>query len=321
MKNFCFIVGILLAPAQAIAQLSPEAISKTNYAGGPLPEGQSAITVVVQVLLDRAAISPGVIDGFRGPMSRSAIRAFEAREGLEADGVMDSDVWKALDGDDRGQILRSYRITEEDAVGLTDGLPDDYAKLAKMDWLGYTSVAERLAEDFHMDQAFLRNLNPDAAFQAGETIFVAATGDPIDATVTRVEVRKDVGRVAAFSKDDIMVANYPATVGSAELPSPSGTHEITAIAIEPTYTYRPDENFRQGDNDEILVLPPGANGPVGIVWIDLSKPTYGIHGTSDPDELFQDQSHGCVRLTNWDARELAGMVDQGTAVSFVSEDN
>jgi lipoprotein-anchoring transpeptidase ErfK/SrfK len=253
-------------------------------------------------------------------MSRSAIRAFESREGLEADGIMDSDVWQALNGNNRGQVLRSHRITEEDTGGLTNELPEDYAELAEMDWLGYTSVAERLAEDFHMDQEFLRSLNPEAAFEAGETIFVAATGDLIDKTVTRVEVRKDAGRVAAFAKDGTMVANYPATVGSAELPSPSGTHEIAAIAIEPTYTYRPDENFRQGDNDEKLVLPAGPNGPVGIVWIDLTAPTYGIHGTSDPDQLFQDQSHGCVRLTNWDARELAGMVDQGTPVDFVPEE-
>ncbi|SDY86846.1 L,D-transpeptidase family protein [Citreimonas salinaria] len=307
----------LVTPGNALAQPNPDAVAQATYESGPLPEGQSAITVVVQVLLDRAAISPGVIDGWRGPMSRSAIRAFEAREGLEPDGRMDRAVWDALGGSDAGDVLRSYRITEDDASGLSEPLPEDYSELAARDWLGYTRVSERLAEKFHMDEGFLLELNPGAAFAAGETLVVAAPGERIKPDVTRVEVRKAVGRVAAFDDEGTMVANYPATVGSDQLPSPSGRHEVEAIAIEPTYTYKPDKNFQQMDNTETLRLPPGPNGPVGDVWIDLSKPTYGIHGTSEPDVLFQSQSHGCVRLTNWDARELAGMVTAGIPVIFV----
>jgi lipoprotein-anchoring transpeptidase ErfK/SrfK len=301
----------------AQAQPTPDAIRNAGYDGGPLPEGQSAITVVVQVLLDRAAVSPGVIDGWRGPMSRSAIRAFEAREGLRPDGRMDRAVWEALGGPGHDTVLQRYRITDADAEGLSAPLPEDYAALAERDWLGYTRVSERLAEDFHMDEAFLRALNPTAAFTPGVTITVAAPGARADASAARVEVRKAAGRVAAFDEAGAMIANYPATVGSDQLPSPSGRHEIVGIAVEPTYAYKPDENFQQGDNDEQMTLPPGPNGPVGIVWIDLSKPTYGIHGTADPDELFQNVSHGCVRLTNWDARELAHMLDPGVPVAFV----
>lgn len=319
MKHFgpaLIALAAALAPA-AQAQPTPDAIESATYEGGTLPEGQSAITVVVQVLLDRAAISPGVIDGWRGPMSRSAIRAFEAREGLQPDGAMDDAVWQALGGPEGGELLQSYQITEADTKNLSDPLPEDYAKLAELDWLGYTRVSERLAEDFHMDEEFLRGLNSGARFVAGETITVAAPGDRANASASRVEVRKGVGRVAAFDGAGTMIANYPATVGSNQLPSPSGRHEVVGVAVEPTYAYKPEENFQQGDNDEQLTLPPGPNGPVGIVWIDLSKPTYGIHGTADPDELFQNVSHGCVRLTNWDARELAHMVDQGVSVAFV----
>ncbi len=321
MKTLHLLPAFILAPFAAMAQPTPEAISDAQYSGGPLPDGQSAIAVVVQVLLDRAGISPGVIDGYRGPMSESALRAFETREGMSADGVMDQAVWEALGGPGHEPVMQSYTITEEDAAGLSDTLPEDYAELAELDQLGYTSVAEKLAERFHMDEGFLRDLNSGASFAPGETITVAAPGADVSAEVARIEVRKDVTRVAAFDASGRMVANYPATVGSGQLPSPSGTHEVTAVAIDPTYTYDPDKNFKQGDNDKVLVLPPGPNGPVGSVWIDLSKPTYGIHGTSEPDSLFQSQSHGCVRLTNWDANELAQMVGQGVTVEFVGGDS
>lgn len=321
MKPQHLLPAFILAPLAALAQPDPQAISNAQYDGGPLPDGQSEIAVVVQVLLDRAGTSPGVIDGYRGPMSESALRAFETREGLPVDGVMDAEVWQALGGETRDPVLQSYTITEDDAAGLSNPLPEDYAELAKLDRLGYTSTAEKLAEDFHMDEGFLRDLNPGAGFAPGETITVAAPGADVSGQVTRIEVRKDVARVAAFDSSGRMVANYPATVGSANLPSPSGRHEVVAVAIDPTYTYDPEKNFQQGDNDEVLVLPPGPNGPVGSVWIDLSKPTYGLHGTPDPDSLFQNQSHGCVRLTNWDARELAAMVGQGVTVEFTGGDS
>ena len=299
------------------AQPTPEEIETARYDGGALPEGQSAIAVVVQVLLDRSGNGPGVIDGYRGPMSRSAIRAFETREGLSPDGEMDAEVWQALGGDSRDAVLQEYKITAADTEDLSDPLPDDYAKLAELEKLGFTRVSERLAEKFHMDEGFLKDLNPQASFAAGEVITVAAPGDRVTTPAVRVEVRKAVGRVAVFDSEGTMITNYPATVGSDQLPSPSGKHEVVAVAIDPTYAYKPDENFQQGDNDTRLTLPPGPTGPVGSVWIDLSKPTYGIHGTSEPDSLFQSVSHGCVRLTNWDAEELAHLVDAGVPVVFV----
>ncbi|WIJ24976.1 L,D-transpeptidase [Devosia sp. RR2S18] len=206
---------------------------------------------------------------------------------------------------------------EADTDKLNAPLPDDYSKLAKMEWLGYASVAERLAERFHMDQDFLEKLNPQSDFKVGQTISVVEPGSRENEQITRVEVMKSTQRLAAYNEAGEMVTNYPVTVGSDQLPSPSGTHEVKAIALPASYTYQPDKNFQQGNNDEMLILPPGPNNPVGIVWIDLTKPTYGIHGTPQPAELFQDFSNGCVRMTNWDARELAHMVRQGTTVEFV----
>ena len=296
---------------------TPESIEAVTYDGGPLPDGQSSLTAKVQILLDRAGISPGVIDGWRGGMSESAILAFETREGLPQDGELDPEVWAALGGDEPGAMLQGYEIQPGDLEGLVDSIPEDYAEKAQMEAMAHTSVAERLAEWFHMDEDFIRELNPDATWQPGETIVVAATGGYLETPVARIEVRKSVGRLAAFDAEGNMIGNYPVTVGSAQTPSPSGEVEVTAVAFMPNYTYNPDINFTQGDNTEVLIVPPGPNGPVGSIWIDLSEPTYGLHGTPEPASLFSAQSNGCVRLTNWDAEELARLVSPGVPVSFI----
>jgi len=184
--------------------------------------------------------------------------------------------------------------------------------------MGYTSVQERLAERFHMDERFLAQLNPSARFVAGETINITVPAKPSREKVLRIIVDKASGRVAAYDATGRLVVDYPATVGSAATPSPHGSHLVEAAVIDPDYTYNPNINFKQGENDKVLRIPPGPNGPVGNVWIDLSKPTYGIHGTPTPSRLFVSQSNGCVRLTNWDAQELARMVVPGqTIVDFL----
>ena len=293
---------VLLTPAgPAFPQvpLTPGAIEAATYVAGDLPEDQSPLTAKLQILLDRAGISPGVIDGHKGGMSESAIRAFEARQALPVDGVLDPIVWQALGGPFSGPVLQLYTITPEDLANIVSSLPDDYAQLAEMDWLGYQRASEMLAERFHMDEDFLIALNPGISFAAGDTIVAANPGSFLAGTITRIEVRKGESRLAAFDAFGQMLANYPVTVGSTSTPSPEGLVEVTAIAHLPTYHYDP-ENFVQGENTDPLVLPPGPNGPVGSVWIDLSKRTYGLHGTTEPSVLFRRNSHGCVLLTNWD---------------------
>ncbi|MGR3485229.1 MAG: L,D-transpeptidase family protein [Paracoccaceae bacterium] len=302
---------LLATPAAA---LTVEDVRSAGYDGGALPDGQSGITFAVQVALDRAGISPGIIDGYKGGMSESAIRAFETREGFEVDGIMDRQVWQALDA---SAPLADYTVTEADAAGLVDEIPEDYAEMAQMSALAFTSVAERLAERFHMDEDVLRALNDGSGFAPGDTIVVAAPGGQLEGTVARIEVSKADSRARAFGEDGAMLTSYPVTVGSDETPSPTGTHRIEAVAIDPTYTYDPDVNFQQGDNDEVLILPAGPNGPVGTVWLDLTEPTYGLHGTPEPSSLFQASSHGCVRFTNWDIEELASLVSAGVTVAFV----
>lgn len=307
------LAGLIAMPAMALTGAD---IDAARYEGGALPEGQTALTARLQVLLDRAGVSVAVIDGYRGGMTESALRAFEARQGLPVDGRLDAEVWTALGGDQAGAVTQGYTIAAEDVTGLAESLPDDYAELAERDRLPFTSVPERLAERFHMDEDFLRTLNPESGWTEGETITVMAPGADVQGEVARIVIDKPSGRLSARDADGREIANYPVAVGSAQTPSPSGKMEVLAVAVEPTYTYRPDVNFQQGDNDEVLTLPPGPNGPVGLVWIDLEKETYGIHGTPEPARLFVEQSHGCVRMTNWDAMELAHMVGPGVVVEF-----
>jgi lipoprotein-anchoring transpeptidase ErfK/SrfK len=272
----------------------------------------------MQVLLDRAHASPGVIDGLPGGNTDKAIRAFETMHELERDGKADADFWTALVAD-AGKATQVYTLTQADLdERFVPDMPTDYGELAKLDWLGYRGVAEMLAERFHMDEDLLRLLNPDIDKAAvGQTVLVADPGAGPEGKVAKIIVDKSLGELIAYDADDKILLISPATIGSAGTPSPSGTMKVNGSAPAPVYEYNPDKNFQQGDNDKKLTLPGGPNGPVGIMWIDLSKPTYGIHGTPDPSKIDKTASHGCVRLTNWDAEALAKLVQPAkTVVEF-----
>jgi lipoprotein-anchoring transpeptidase ErfK/SrfK len=169
-----------------------------------------------------------------------------------------------------------------------------------------------------MDEDLLIALNPGAQFAAGEQVAVAAFGPNLKAVkVARLEADKAARQLRGYDMEDRLVVAYPATIGSESNPSPSGTHVVAAVAPMPNYTYDPDVNFQQGENTDKLIIPPGPNGPVGTMWIDLTEPTFGIHGTPEPSRIDKTASHGCVRLTNWDAEELAAMVEPGVPVVFL----
>lgn len=269
----------------------------------------SGVIARLQVLLDRAGASPGVIDGFDGENVRNAVAAFQVMHGLSVDGRLGDEVIAELEVP--GDVLGAYVITADDLSVVVPALPKDYAEQAKMSFLGYTSVSEGLAEQFHMDVDLLKAINPDTAFELGETIYVPELGSNRSGKVASIEVDKAKGQLRAYDGAGQLLAAYPATIGSEENPSPSGMHRVQAVVEGPTYTYNPKVNFQQGGNVEVLTLPPGPNGPVGSVWIDLSEPTFGIHGTPEPSRIAKTGSHGCVGLTNWDAQELAKLVRKG----------
>jgi lipoprotein-anchoring transpeptidase ErfK/SrfK len=272
----------------------------------------------LQILLDRAGASPGVIDGRFGSNVDKALEAYRELTGIHLRTTDTAAIKEAL-AKSGGDAFAQYEITPQDAAGpYVASVPADYGAKAKLDRLGYSSVSEMLAERFHMDEGYLKRLNPNANFnRPGTVIRVANVGDPVKGTVARIVANKKLSEVFAYDADGKLLASYPATIGSTDTPSPSGTVKVESVTLDPTYTYNPKINFKQGDNDKVLTIPPGPNGPVGSVWIALSKPTYGIHGTPDPDKIGKTNSHGCVRLTNWDAQELAKMVSPGVWVQFV----
>lgn len=269
----------------------------------------------LQILLDRAGASPGVIDGLDGSNLHKALRAFQMMNGMNPDGELTLALAARLDSP--GDAIGAYTITAEDLSAISGPIPENYAEKAAMTNLGYETMAELVAERFHMDVGLLQALNPSAQFEVGETINVAVTGKNRKGTVAWIEADKALRQVRVYGEGGVLLAAYPATIGSQDNPSPSGTHVVKHAVSMPGYTYNPKVNFQQGENTEVLTIPPGPNGPVGSVWIGLSKPSFGIHGTPEPSRIDKTGSHGCIRLTNWDAEELAAMVTPGVTVDFV----
>jgi lipoprotein-anchoring transpeptidase ErfK/SrfK len=276
-----------------------------------------SLIIKLQVFLDRAHVSPGEIDGNLGENTRKAIEVFRALKGLSPKTLVDEQLWGILTEGDSEPVLVTYTISEKDAAGpFVKKIPADFRKKAAMKSLGYTSPVELLAEKFHMSQQLLRKLNPGASLdKAGQEVVVAnVERGSLPGKVSRIEVDSQQQRVMAYDKDHNVVAIYPATVGSEDRPSPEGEFKVTKITENPVYHYDPSLHLRGVHVQEKLNLPPGSNNPVGVVWIDLSAEGYGIHGTPDPDKISKSASHGCIRLTNWDALELAHSVGKGTRV-------
>jgi lipoprotein-anchoring transpeptidase ErfK/SrfK len=302
---------MIFSPASAIDR---DDVNRAEYTDG---DPSLAVVLKLQILLDRAHFSPGLIDGRAGKTTEIALRAFEAKAGLPEDGKIDPEVWQKLqDGED---ALVIYTTKQEDVNGpFAKSIPEDYAALAEMKALSYTGPQELLSEKFHMNIDLLKELNPEADLgKAGQEIVVANIGEKAKQKVDRIEVDKAEAVVRAYSGAEL-VAAYPAAIGSESTPSPSGTTEVEGVVTDPEYNYDPEE-LAGKHGDKPLVLPPGPNGPVGTVWIELTKETYGIHGTPIPEKIGRSESSGCVRLTNWDAEELAVLVKRGTKVTFLED--
>ena len=304
-------------PGETVVHLTASEVNRAEYTGGPLPEGLSALTLKLQIILDQVGMSPGVIDGINGNNVAKAIAGLEMLTGQPVDGVLDEEIWRRLPRDT--PILVEYEITAEDVSGpFLSEVPGDFAEMAKLDRLSYTGPLEMLGERFHMDINLLRALNPDADFDRAATRIIVAGANEFGVTtpVATLVADKANAQLRGYDKGGKLVVAYPATIGSDELPSPSGMHFVNAVATNAAYYYNPELNFKQGSNTEKLTIPPGPNNPIGTTWIDLSEPTYGIHGTPEPAKIDKTRSHGCVRLTNWDVEELAGLVEKGVPVEF-----
>ena len=311
-------LGFTPAAAGPVRSLTADDINAAEFSGG---KNSEAVNIRAQVLLDRARFSPGAIDGRRGENFANALRAFQEQNGLKVTGELDTPTWEKLAQDDE-PVAIEYAISDADVKGpFAEDIPDKFEDKARLKRLDYTSPGQLLAERFHMDEDLLERLNPSKKLdQAGTAITVTNVNvkqAALDTKVGKIEVDKARKSLRVLSPDGKLLALYPASIGSTEKPAPSGTLKVVRVAHNPTYVYNPDFAFRGVKAKHEFKIAPGPNNPVGLVWIALNEKSYGIHGTPDPEKVGKGYSHGCVRLTNWDALALAKMVRKGTPVEFV----
>lgn len=307
---------------------------ETAKSGAPFAETP---TLQAQVILDRLGFSPGVIDGEEGQSYIAALRGFQVANELKESGKLDEATLTAMNKWRGTPATRLVVIPEAFAKGpFIPDFPSDAAQQAKLPALGYKNLIEALAERFHTTPEAIVALNsPSTPLGAGKTIRVpnipnvdakAPADDargwhdrlqrlgvsPTQPKAEKVVVDKSEGVLKVYGADDRLIAQFPATMGSEKDPLPIGDWKIQGVSRNPDFHYNPKLFWDVSDNKEAQLLQPGPNSPVGVVWIDLNKPHYGIHGTSEPHTIGRAESHGCIRLTNWDGARLAQMVKPGT---------
>lgn len=301
----------------------PAAASRTGQEMTAADKATAALysvkeALALQVTLDKAGFSPGEIDGRLG---KNTLRALEAYEGAKRQ--------KAAPAARGG--LRDYTITAEEAAGPFTKVPADMMEKSKLKALNYASLLEMLGERFHIKPELLRQINAGKRFAAGQTIKVPdveetripdarpqgqSSGAGFAGNVT-VTVSKSRSSLQIVDNNGTVIFRGPVTTGSEKDPLPLGTWKVNAVSRNPTYNYNPDLFWDADPSHAKAKVAPGPNNPVGVVWIDLSKEHYGIHGTPEPGRISYSESHGCVRMTNWDALRVAALVDKGTTVLFV----
>ncbi|MDQ3171111.1 MAG: L,D-transpeptidase [Acidobacteriota bacterium] len=306
------------APRPAQSTATPGAPEITDADRATMRAYTEKEALALQVTLDKEGFSPGEIDGNFG---KNTLRALEAYEGAKRA--------KAQPAANGG--LRDYTITADDVKGPFTKIPADMMEKSKLPRLGYASVAEKLGEKFHISPALLQKVNKGKRLVAGATIKVPDVDSDMTADDARpaaapsnggfadvtVVVSKSRSSLQVLDKSGNVIFRAPVTTGSENDPLPIGTWAVNAVARNPVFNYNPDL-FWDGDPSHAKAkIPAGPNNPVGTVWIDLSKEHYGIHGTPEPGRISYGESHGCIRLTNWDALRVASLVGKGTPVLLV----
>ncbi|WP_265563185.1 L,D-transpeptidase family protein [Sphingomicrobium arenosum] len=322
-----------------------------TYGSTALEEGESEQRLMADidndvfhamVLLDRANFSPGVIDGREGQNFTWALKGYQEAHGLEVTGELDTPTRQKLLENGR-KPTRFLRIDETEFGSPHKSIPDDPTKQAEMERMPYKTLIEEVAERFHTTKETLIALNGDKAKNveigtvlqlpnvlpasrdygemegAERDLFNALNVQPEPGVKGKyITVDESDGQLRVFDADDKLVAQFPVTTGSENDPLPIGEWTVNAYSFLPPFHYQPDLFWDVDDSEESVMLPPGPNGPVGVAWLDLSKEHYGIHGTPEPQTIGYTESHGCLRMTNWDVLTLSRIMDEGFRAKFVA---
>jgi len=300
--------------APVTGSLAANEIEDSTKTGAVGPGAMGPRVTRAQILLDRARFSPGEIDGVYGDDLAIAVKGYQEDHGLKPTGTIDQEMWRLLNAD-AGPLLLTYTITRADEKGPFLPIPDDTLEKAKMKWLGFETPEEGLGEKFHCSPKLLAELNPGKQLDTvGVQISVPNVRHIAVGLASRVVASKSKRTVIAYGAGGKVLAQYPATMGDPHDPLPIGDWTITSVVHDPWFNYDPELFWNPDPKQAKAVLPPGPRGPVGTVWIGLSKEHYGIHGTADPGHIRHGESAGCIRLTNWDVDQLSHMVRRGTPV-------
>lgn len=307
--------GAFHAGAAQAQALTPEKVNAADILDTVGPKTRGAAVLRAQVLLARVHFSVGEIDGGYGSNMRRAISAYQAKQGLEPTGTVNRKTWEALNAAPAPALI-TYVLQETDVAGPFEPVPESMADKAKLAKLGYASALEGLAEKFHMSPSLLKRLNPKKDFtRAGEEIVVANVLDtePLP-KAGKIVVDKSDRTLSLFDAAGQLMAQFPSSTGSEKDPLPIGSFKVKHVTANPAFFYNPKLFWDADPADTKTKVAPGPNNPVGTAWIDLTIDHYGIHGTPEPSAIGKTQSHGCIRLTNWDVAELVKSVPAGIEV-------
>ncbi len=307
------------APSAEPALSAADTLSTSQRARAVRTQVRGANVLRAQVLLDRAHFSPGEIDASYNTNLRQAIRGFQKLRQLKVSGEIDAATWQELERD-QAPVLEVYTVTAKDVAGPYAPVPADMAGKAKLPALAYASLAEALGERFHSSPELLRRLNPGKKFgKVGEQLLVPNVSiiKPLPKAASILVDAKD-GTLTLLDAGGMPFAQFPASTGSKHDPLPEGRFQVMGVATNPEYRYNPKLFWDAKAGDTKARIAGGPNNPVGLAWIDLSIEHYGIHGTPEPGKIGKTQSHGCVRLTNWDVMQVVRAVSRGATVLLQS---